>query len=111
MVYLCIGFQNCFGIGAGWNQAGAVGNGSGADIQRVRVIGSVWVLHRCFFGAVCRFFRRQLFWHFRRWERGWLILGFSYELKILQNKILHENHLLYGQYARMLEAHAGKRMK
>ena len=60
MINLSIRFQNFVGIGAGWNQARTVGNGCGPDIQRIWIIGSIRVMYRNFYGAVCRSDRRQL---------------------------------------------------
>ena len=85
MINLSIRFQNFVRIGAGWNQARTVGNGCGPDIQRIWIIGSIRVMYRNFYGAVCRFDRRQLL--------------FSYGLKILQHVVFHEIHLLCQQYA------------
>ena len=60
MINLSIRFQNFVRIGAGGNQARAVGNGCGPDIQRIWIIGSIRVMYRNFYGAVCRSDRRQL---------------------------------------------------
>lgn len=85
MINLSIRFQNFVGIGAGWNQARTVGNGCGPDIQRIWIIGSIRVMYRNFYGAVCWSDRRQLL--------------FSDGLKILQHVVFHEIYLLCQQYA------------